>query len=47
MHDDSDFGVKVNFYGGRKTGELGEKPWSQIEINKSQPMCEPRIKLRL
>ena len=47
MHDDSDFGVKVDFCGGRKTEELGEKLWSQIEINKSQPMYEPMIELRL
>ena len=34
MPDDTDFGMKVDFCGGRKTG---------IEINQTQPTYEPRI----
>ena len=44
--DDSDFGGKIDCCGGRKTGESGEKTQSQIEINQSQPMYEPRIEPR-
>ena len=46
--DDTDFGVKVDFCGGRKTGLRTRRktPRSQIEINQSQPAHEPRIELR-
>ena len=41
--DDTDFGGKVDFCEGRKTGK---NPWSQIEINQSQLTYKPRIERR-
>ena len=41
---DTDFCMKVDFRGGRKTGKCRENSWSKIAINQSQPLHKPRIK---
>ena len=42
--DDADFGGKNDFFvEGGKPKDLEKNPRSQIEINQSQPMYEPRI----